>query len=39
MKTLILVAALAASFLTSACTVVHDHEVERVPSTTVIRPY
>jgi hypothetical protein len=39
MKRIILMAALAASFLTSACTVVRDREVETRPVPTVIQRY
>lgn len=39
MKKLILMAALAASFLASACTVVREHDVETRPGATVIQRY
>lgn len=41
MKKLVLMAALAASFLTAACTVVRDHEVvtRPAPAATVIERY
>jgi len=39
MKRILVLAALAASVLVSACTVVRDREVQTYPGTTVIQRY